>query len=416
MLQPGQDTQTDERPDAPARSDAPGVAKIGLRTAGEKPQHDPVDEGKNRPDDFRTSDPDGADADEDTSDKDEHKLSAALVSLRKHRVAFGALTVVFIGAIVAGVLWYLHARHFESTDDAFIDGRPATVSPEVTGKIVSVPVNDNQLVRAGDLLAKIDARDYQAAVQQADALIEQAEASIANYQAQVEAQNSQIEGATHQVDEAKATLSFSNDQNTRGQQLLKTGFGTVQTAQQTASDLVSKTAALDAAKSAQLSAERQVNVLKAQIKGAQGQLNQARAQKATADANLSRTELHAAIDGRVTRLTAAVGAISTQGQALMVLVPLDLWVTANFKETQLADMRVGQSVSIEVDAYGRTLPGHIDSIQAGSGTAFSLLPAENATGNYVKVVQRVPVKITFDKRPDIELGPGMSVGPRVSVR
>ncbi len=100
----------------------------------------------------------------------------------------------------------------------------------------------------------------------------------------------------------------------------------------------------------------------------------------------------------------------------MVLVPLDVWVTANFKETQLADMRVGQPVDIEIDALGRSFPGHIDSLQAGSGTAFSLLPAENATGNYVKVVQRVPVKITFDKRPDVELGPGMSVVPSVTVR
>jgi membrane fusion protein (multidrug efflux system) len=118
----------------------------------------------------------------------------------------------------------------------------------------------------------------------------------------------------------------------------------------------------------------------------------------------------------VTKLTAAVGALATPGQSIMVVVPLDVWVTANFKESQLADMRVGQPVEIEIDAFDRSFAGHVDSIQAGSGTAFSLLPAENATGNYVKVVQRVPVKILFDRLPDVELGPGMSVVPRVTVR
>jgi membrane fusion protein (multidrug efflux system) len=146
------------------------------------------------------------------------------------------------------------------------------------------------------------------------------------------------------------------------------------------------------------------------------QLEQAKAQKDRAAADLARTELRATVDGRVTKLTAAVGALAAPGQAIMVVVPLDIWVTANFKESQLALMRVGQPVDIEIDAYGKTFPGHVNSVQAGSGTAFSLLPAENATGNYVKVVQRVPVKITFDQRPDVELGPGMSVVPTVTVR
>jgi membrane fusion protein, multidrug efflux system len=126
--------------------------------------------------------------------------------------------------------------------------------------------------------------------------------------------------------------------------------------------------------------------------------------------------LRATVDGRVAKLTAAVGALAAPAQSIMVVVPLDIWVTANFKESQLADMRIGQPVTISIDAFGRSFPGHVDGVQAGSGTAFSLLPAENATGNYVKVVQRVPVKITFDQRPEVELGPGMSVVPTVTVR
>ena len=176
-------------------------------------------------------------------------------------------------------------------------------------------------------------------------------------------------------------------------------------------------AALDSNRANAIGAEKEIAVLKAQEQGARAQLEQAHATRDQAEANLSRTEILAPIAGRVTKLTAAKGAYAQPGQALFMFVPRDVWVTANFKETQLTDMRVGQHVSIEVDAYpDRTFAGHIDSIQAGSGPAFSLLPPENATGNYVKVVQRVPVKIVFDKPPDVYLGPGMSVVPSVRVR
>jgi membrane fusion protein (multidrug efflux system) len=348
--------------------------------------------------------------------KDDGEKARIWDKLRQHKIAV-LITIVILVIVIAGVIiWYLNARHFESTDDAFIDGRPVAISPEVTGNIVNVPVTDNQLVHAGDLLAEIDPRDFQAALQLAQAQIEQAQASIENSLAQIESQKAQVNAAEKQVDEAQAALSFSHDQDVRAQDLVQRGAGTVQNAQQTASDLISKQAALDAAIASRISAQRQIDVLNAQVKSNEAQLGQSRAQKAMADANLTRTQLHATVDSRVTRLTAAVGAIASEGQALMVLVPLELWVTANFKETQLADMRPGQPVDIEIDSYGKTYPGHVASLQAGSGTAFSLLPAENATGNYVKVVQRIPVKLTFDKLPDVEIGPGMSVVPSVRVR
>jgi membrane fusion protein (multidrug efflux system) len=286
----------------------------------------------------------------------------------------------------------------------------------VTGSIAQVNVTDNQLVKAGDLLATIDPRDYQAAVDQAAAQIRQSEATASNLTAQVAAQRAQIEQATKQVTEAQAALSFAQDENTRYQDLVQKGAGTVQRAQQASSDLQGKKASFDAAVAAKAVAERQIDVLQAQIIGAQAQLDQNKAQKNKAMADLSRTELRATVDGRIAKLTAAVGALATQGQSIMIVVPLDVWVTANFKESQLADMRPGQAVDIRIDAYGRSFPGRVDSVQAGSGTAFSLLPAENATGNYVKVVQRVPVKIVFDNRPEVELGPGLSVVPSVTVR
>jgi len=346
----------------------------------------------------------------------EEKAAGPLNILRRHPIATGVGVIVVIAAMVAGVLWYLQARHYESTDDAFIDGRPIYIGLQVSGVIEEVPVTDNQIVKPGDLLVRIDKRDYQAAVDSAQAQIEQATAAVANANAQVYEQAANIEQVGRQVVEAQAALEFSREENTRYQTLVKTGAGTVQRAQQSESDLISKQAAVSGAQFAQASAERQTRVLDAQLKSAQAQLAAAEAQKAKADADLGRTELHATAEGRVTKLTAAVGQLATPGQGVMILVPLDVWVTANIKETQLADMRPGQPADIYIDSYGHSFPGHVDSIQSGSGTVFSLLPAQNATGNYVKVVQRIPVKITFDKKPDVLLGPGMSVVPAVRVR
>jgi membrane fusion protein (multidrug efflux system) len=352
----------------------------------------------------------------DGSKAADRKAPGLLAKLRTHPIAATAGVVVVAAGVIGGILWYLNSRHYANTDDAFIDGRPISINLQVTGNIVLVPVTDNQIVKVGDLLVQIDDRDYRAAVDLAQAQIEQAQATVDNYSAQVYAQESQIAQTETQVVQAQATLEFSKQQNTRYQDLVEKGAGTAQRAEQATSEFQANSAALATAQAAKMVAERQINVLKAQRKNAGAQLAQAQAQKATADASLTRTQLHATADGRVTRLTAAVGQLATQAQGIMVLVPLDVWVTANFKETQLADIRVGQAVDIAVDAFGRSFPGHVDSVQSGSGTAFSLLPAQNATGNYVKIVQRIPVKITFDKRPDVQLGPGMSVVPKVTIR
>jgi membrane fusion protein, multidrug efflux system len=352
-------------------------------------------------------------ASDPASDKSQGGLKGAI---KKHPVALLVCAALIVVGVIGGVAWYLHARHFESTDDAFIDGRPVLISPQVTGSIVQVNVTDNQIVKTGDLLAKIDPRDYQAALDQANAQMRQSEATMRNLDAQAAAQQSQIEQAGKQINEAQAAFNFAQDENTRYQDLVQKGAGTVQRAQQASSDLQGKRASLDAAIAAKTGAERQIDVLMAQKAAAAAQLDQNKAMRDRATADLGRTELRATADGRIAKLTAAVGALATPGQSIMVLVPLDIWVTANFKESQLADMRPGQPVDISIDAYKRTFPGRIDGVQSGSGTAFSLLPAENATGNYVKVVQRVPVKITFDKRPEIQLGPGMSVVPTVTVR
>ncbi|HEX3505109.1 MAG TPA: HlyD family secretion protein [Xanthobacteraceae bacterium] len=336
---------------------------------------------------------------------------------RKRR---GFIQLLVIGGIIVAALlvgWWLHARNYESTDDAFIDSRTVQISAQVAAAIVDVPVTDNQLVDAGTELVRLDDRDYVAQRDQAQAQVNQAQASIDNLTAQIAAQQAKIDQANKQVVQAQAALTFARQQAERYQQLASKGSGTVEQAQQYVSNQQQSEAGLAAAEANATATEKQIGVLQAQRDLAYGQLTQARATLEQARANLARTIITAPVAGRVIKLTAAKGGYAAVGQALMMFVPREVWVTANFKETQLNLMHPGQPVDIAIDAYpGRTFAGHVDSVQSGSGTAFSLLPAENATGNYVKIVQRVPVKITFDKMPDVLLGPGMSVVPTVKVR
>jgi membrane fusion protein (multidrug efflux system) len=334
-----------------------------------------------------------------------------------HPYGVAAIVVVFAATVAGGIVWWLHARHFETSDDAFIDARTVAISAQVAGAIVAVPVTDNELVAAGAVLVDIDRRDFEAAVAQARAQVEQARAGVADAAAQIDAQTARINQAHQQVEQAQAALTFAESESSRAQALLKRGFGTEQQAQQNASNFQQGKAALQQAQANMVAAEKQTAVLEAARDRASGQLDQAQAQLDQAEANLTRTRIAAPVAGRPAAISAAVGATAQVGQALMMFVPRDVWVTANFKETQLTDMRPGQPVDIAIDAYpGRSFAGHVDSIQAGSGAAFSLLPPQNATGNYVKVVQRVPVKIVFDAPPDVYLGPGMSVVPTVTVR
>jgi membrane fusion protein (multidrug efflux system) len=337
--------------------------------------------------------------------------------LRRH--PYAALAAVLVAALlVTGVVaWWLAARNYESTDDAFIDARNVNISPQVVGAITNVPVTDNQLIQTGGVLVEIDPRDYQAAVDQAQAQVDQAKATIADLDAQVEAQKARIDQAEKQVVQTQAALTFAQQENARAQDLAKRGAGTEQAAQQTRSNLTQAEANMASAQANAAAAQKQVPVLEAQRQSAAAQLDQMQAALQHARDNLERTRLTAPEPGRATKISAAVGALAQPGQVLMTFVPENKWVTANFKETQLTLMRSGQPVDIAIDAYpGRVFKGRVDSIQAGTGAAFSLLPPENATGNFVKVVQRVPVKIAFDAPPDVYIGPGMSVVPTVKVR
>ncbi|WP_128929172.1 HlyD family secretion protein [Bradyrhizobium guangxiense] len=353
-----------------------------------------------------------------SADGQSPRPSSAGERLREHWLLATAGAVVLIAALVGGLLYWLQVRHYEATDDAFVAARSFSVASKVGGYVTDIPVTDNQHVNSGDLLAKIDERDYRIAIDQADAQVASAKANIANVEAQIDSQHEQIKQAEAQLEQAQAQLQFSQEEFTRAQDLVEKGAGTVQRQQQTRSDLQAQQANTERARTAVTSAQLGIKTLQAQLEGARAQLGQAQAQLDQAKLNLQYTSVAAAQSGRVVKLSGAKGTFVTAGQSLMMFVPDEVWIVANYKETQLGDMRPGQPVEIRIDAYpGRKLTGHVDSMQPGSGTAFSLLPAENATGNYVKVVQRVPVKIVVDSWPsDLPVGPGMSVVPWTRVR
>jgi membrane fusion protein, multidrug efflux system len=337
--------------------------------------------------------------------------------LRRRPVVSAIGAVLLASAIAGGYLYMDYARHFESTDDAFVAARQFSIAPKVSGYITAVPVTDNQYVKSGDVIARIDDRDYRTALEQAQAQVAAAQASIENIDAQLDVQQAQISANQAQVDEAQAALVFAQQQAVRYEHLEQTGYGTVQNSQQYTSQLHQQQAALLSAQATLKLARRQVEAVKAQRKSAVANLTQAEAQRDQAQLNLSYTTVTAAQPGRVVNLGAAAGQFAQAGTDLTMFVPDEIWVTANFKENQLDHMRPGDPVTLTIDAYPeRKIHGHIDSVQPGSGTAFSLLPAQNATGNYVKIVQRVPVKIVMDNPPtDVALGPGMSVVPTARV-
>ena len=335
--------------------------------------------------------------------------------LRRHPLAFLLGLLLCISGIGAGYLYWDNARHFESTDDAFIAARQFAIAPKVSGYITAVPVTDNQHVGVGDVIARIDDRDYRTALEQAQAQVAAAQANIQNIDAQTNVQQAQISANQAQLKQVEAALVFAQEQAGRYQHLAHTGYGSVQNSQQYTSQLNQQEAAVQSAQANLKLAQRQIETLKAQRASADASLAQAQAQRNQAQLNLSYTTVTANQPGRVVQLSTAVGQFVQPGTALTMFVPDDIWVTANFKETQLDAMRPGQPVTLEIDAYPkRAIRGHVASVQPGSGTAFSLLPAQNATGNYVKIVQRVPVKIIIDNpSADVALGPGMSVVPTV---
>ncbi|MBR0929272.1 HlyD family secretion protein [Bradyrhizobium diazoefficiens] len=347
------------------------------------------------------------------------------ISLRPSRQALRRAAIglaLAIGVAVAGDYGYDYlktGRYLESTDDAYVKADSTIIAPKVSGYIAKVLVADNERVRAGQTLARIDDRDFGTALDQAKADVAAAEASVRNIDAQLELQQPVIEQSTADVAAADANLKFAQEERARYDDLMKSGSGTIQRAQQTDAALRASSAQAQHAKFGLLAAQRKIDVLTTQRAQATAQLARARAVAQQAALNLSYTEITAPVDGTVGARSLRVGQYVQAGTQLMAVVPLDaVYVIANFKETQLTHVRPGQPVELHIDSFrDKTLRGHVDSLSPASGLEFALLPPDNATGNFTKIVQRVPVKIVLDDHSLAGLlRPGMSAVPTVDTK
>lgn len=364
------------------------------------------------------------------------------------------LALLVLAGVGFTVRYYLIARHFEKTDDAFLQATVTSISPQVAGQVVRVLVQDNQAVHAGDLLVEIDAKPLEAQLERVRATMELAKAhrataelnvlltkdttgaDVENSEALVIAADAGVSQAQAAVKAAEADATRAKDDAARYEGLMKENIVSAQqrdaanAARDMADAKLAEARKALAATEAQAQSARarltqsetapqQVAVTQSQVLQFEAELAQGEAWAKQIELDLSHTKIVAPVDGVITRKSVQEGENVVPGQALFSLVQKDLWVEANFKETQLTHMRVGQPVEVEVDAFrGQTFKGHVHSIQSGTGAQFSLLPPQNATGNYVKVVQRVPVKIVFDEAlpADLPIVPGMSVVPAVKVR
>jgi membrane fusion protein, multidrug efflux system len=341
------------------------------------------------------------------------------------RARSGIRRILMAGAGLAAIAaagWYGYdywtvGRFNVSTDDAYVQADNVTIAPKVSGYLVDVLVQDNETVKAGQVLASIDDRDYKVALDEAKANVLAAQALIDSQQGAVETQLALIDTAKGSVAVDQANEVFAEQENERYGHLATTGYGSVQNAQNASAKIASARASIERDTGTLQSMKKQLDVIKAQTAQAQAVLAHEQAAEHQAELNLSYTTIVAPVDGTVGNRTLRVGQFVQAGTQLMSVVPADAaYVVANYKETQLTDVKPGQPATIEVDMFpGRIFHGHVDSLSPASGQTFSLLPPDNATGNFTKVVQRIPVKITLDPESERsgDLRPGMSVEPSI---
>src|SRR5688572_2578046 len=327
---------------------------------------------------------------------------------------------VLAGAGTYGWYWYDTGRFLESTNDAYVQADYTTIAPKVSGYISAVAVEDNQQVKAGDVLARIDDRDYQTALAQARADVASAQADIRNIDAQLAEQQSVIAQAESAIVAGQAAVKFAKDDYDRYQKLTAGKITSVQDEQRAQTVFQQQTAELQSDRAALTAAHQRVEVLNTARVKAETQVTRLQSVVDQAQLNLSYTTIAAPIDGTVGARSLRVGQYVQAGTQLMAVVPLHaVYVVANYKETQLTNVAAGQPVEIEVDAFpGHVVKGHVDSLSPASGLEFALLPPDNATGNFTKIVQRIPVKIAIEAGDALagRLRAGMSVEPVIDTR
>lgn len=340
-------------------------------------------------------------------------------SLRQLLLALAAGLLLIVAALY-GDYWWTTGRFLVTTEDASVQAHSALIAPKVSGYIAAVPVSDNQRVRTGQILARIDPRDGEAALAQARANVAAAGASITTLTRQIARQRLVVAQDRQQIAADQAALAYGQQNFTRYTTLARTGYGTVQQAQQATAAIREQAATMQRDSAGVAAAKQQIAVYKAQLAQAKAVLAQQQAIEQQARLNLGYTVIRAPFDGTVGVRTATVGQYVPPGTQLMAVVPLhDVYVTANYKETELTDVRPGQPVTIAVDTFpGVAVHGTVESLAPASGEEFALLPPDNATGNFTKIVQRIPVKIAIDRNDPLRglLRPGMSVEPTIDTR
>jgi membrane fusion protein (multidrug efflux system) len=339
--------------------------------------------------------------------------------LRRILIAGASLAALAASAYLGWEYWSVW-RFEVSTDDAYVQADNTTIAPRVSGYLSKVLVNDNERVKAGQTLARIDDRDFKVALAQAKADVQAATAAVDNKQAALAAQQSIIDSAKATIDVDKANETFAEQDSERYAHLASTGYGSVQNAQQAEARIAAARASIARDTAALTNAKQQVGILKAELAQAKATLIHDEAVQDQAELNLSYTTIVSPIDGVVGNRTLRIGQYVQAGTQLMAVVPVKAaYIVANYKETQLENVHAGQRVNVEVDMFpGVEIPGHVDSVAPASGQQFALLPPDNATGNFTKIVQRIPVKITLDKGSPLagELRPGMSVYPTIETK
>jgi membrane fusion protein, multidrug efflux system len=354
------------------------------------------------------------------------RVAVPISTTRNRRLRFKRLAPAALGLLIAiggmkyGYDWWRGGRFIETTDDAYAGGDITPVSPHVAGFISEILVADNQRVAAGQLLIRIDLRDFRAALDHARALADERQATLTSLEAKYVLQQQMVAQAQADLGAKTAKASFASADATRYRNLAKTGYGTQQSAERTSAADQEAQSTIKAAEATLAAARQQLTVLQADIAAARASVAQAKADLETARLNLGYTEIRSPIDGVIGNRSARAGAYATVGAQLLSIVPAHgLWVDANFKESQLAQMSVGQRVEITADVLpGRRFRGRIASLAPATGAQFSVIPPENATGNFTKIVQRVPVRIVLEDDA-AELGtlrPGLSVVARVDQR
>lgn len=347
--------------------------------------------------------------------------AAAKRSKTPRRLMYGVGAIAIIAAVgYYGHDYWQNGRFEVSTDDAYVQADNSSIAPKISGYLAEVLVKDNETVKASQPLARIDDRDFRAALDQAKADVAAALATIEAEQASLDIQQSTIAAARATLDVDKANETFAEQNNKRYASLASNGYAAVQTAQQAASQIAAAQASIVRDTATLEGAVKQVALLKAQIAQATAALQKSQAVQHQAELNLSYTTITAPVDGTVGNRTLRIGQYVQAGTQLMSLVPTDqAYVVANYKETQLTNVHAGQPVDIEVDMFpGKVFHGHVDSLAPASGQEFALLPPDNATGNFTKVVQRIPVRIALDPQTmnGGELRPGMSVEPSINTK